>query len=151
MGHQIAALITATVLVAVPAYTLAGDLFGGHKTAPPLTADEAFRPLPPERRGDNLKLEWDIAPGYFLYRSRVSVEVVAPPGARLGALALPKGEPHHDTHFGDDEIYRNDLTATAAGASTITRIRIHYQGCADAGLCYPPQEKELDVANDASS
>src|SRR5690242_19114329 len=111
MGHRIAALIAGTVLVAVPAYTLADDLFGGHRTAPPLTADEAFRPLPPERHGDNLKLEWDIAPGYFLYRSRVSVDVVAPAGARLGALALPKGEAHHDEHFGDDEIYRNDLTA----------------------------------------
>lgn len=152
MGYRLPLLITAAV--ALPCVALADgkpafDPFAPrHSQQAPLSADEAFRPLPPMLKGDQLKLEWDIAPGYYLYRSRVAVSVVDPAKGHLGALSMPKGEAHHDERLGDDEIYHNDLTANATGASGIKRVKLHYQGCADAGLCYPPQEKEFDVSAD---
>lgn len=128
------------------------DPFAPHHAANgPLTAEEAFRPLPPTLKGDRLTLEWDIAPGYYLYRSRVAISVVNPAAGHLGAVSMPRGEPHHDENRGDDEIYRNVLTATAAGAAGIKRVKLRYQGCADIGLCYPPEEKEFDVAAEQGS
>lgn len=152
MGYRLPHLITAAL--ALPCLALAEgkpafDPFAPrHAAQAPLSADEAFRPLPPLLRGDQLTLEWDIAPGYYLYRSRIEVSAVSPASRRLGNLSMPSGEAHHDEHFGDDEIYRNDLTATAAGATGIKRVKLHYQGCADAGLCYPPEDREFDVSVD---
>jgi thiol:disulfide interchange protein DsbD len=142
-------MIAAMTMGGLASAAAAVDPFAPRHTAIPLTADEAFRPLPPLLKGDQLKLEWDITPGYYLYRSRIEVSVVSPATIHLGALSLPKGQPHHDDHLGDDEIYRNDLTATATGATGLRRVRLRYQGCADAGLCYPPAEKEFDVAAEA--
>ena len=125
----------------------ADALFGPPARQGPLTADQAFRVLPPQRNGDRLRVEWDIAPGYFLYRPRIEVLAAAPAGRRLSALALPAGLPYHDAHFGDTQIYRNDLVATATGAAGVQRVRVRYQGCADIGICYPPQDKELAVSS----
>jgi thiol:disulfide interchange protein DsbD len=111
-----------------------------------LTVDEAFRVLPPQRDGDRVRIEWDIAPGYFLYRNRLAVSAVAPANAPLGGLTLPEGKAYSDAHFGIVQIYRGDLVATIGDAARVTRVRVRYQGCADAGVCYPPQEKEFDIA-----
>ncbi|MGC1851271.1 MAG: protein-disulfide reductase DsbD domain-containing protein, partial [Solirubrobacterales bacterium] len=54
--------------------------------------------------GDRLRLDWQIAPGYYLYRHRVSVKT-ATPGFTLGALAMPDGHKKTDEFFGDVEVY----------------------------------------------
>lgn len=129
----------------------AGQLFGQAQRPALLDADEAFRILPLKLADGRLRVEWDIAPGYYLYRDRISVSVIQPAGAAIGILDLPRGEVHHDAHLGDLEIFRNDVVATAAlaagsaGTAPVSRVRIHYQGCADAGVCFPPQEKDVAV------
>jgi thiol:disulfide interchange protein DsbD len=117
----------------------------------PLPVEQAFGVMPPERNGDRLKIEWNIAPGCFLYRSKLEVRAIAPAGAKLGTVEWPQGEPHHDENLGDDQIYRNNLTAVVNGAAKVTRVHVRYQGCADIGICYPPQERDLDVAAGGAS
>src|SRR5690606_3173916 len=107
----------------------------------------ALQAIAPQR--DRVELSWAIADGYYLYRHRISVEAQGA-GFDAGTLQLPDGEPHHDEFFGDVETYRGILRATlpgsaAPGTGAVT-LKVRYQGCADLGVCYPPQARTLTVA-----
>lgn len=107
-----------------------------------LPAGDAFALLPIEKHGDTLQLVWNIAPGYYLYRHRILVELLAPTDTALGALQVPMGTAHVDAHFGKVQIHRGLLEAKLPlekPAQTPLRLRIRFQGCADVGVCYPPQ------------
>ncbi|MFP3649005.1 protein-disulfide reductase DsbD N-terminal domain-containing protein, partial [Paraburkholderia sp. SIMBA_054] len=72
------------------------------------------------------------------------------PGFNAGPLTLPDGHKKHDEVFGDVETYRGQLRAVLAGdadpgAGKVT-LAVRYQGCADAGVCYPPQKRLIEVA-----
>jgi len=114
----------------------------------PLTAEAAFQLQPPEREKTGLRLQWDIAPGYYLYRERLHFEVLAPAGARLPPANLPVAETHDDAELGKVRIYRGQLVAHLATAG-VTRLRVRWQGCADRGICYPPQQQDFDVKDAA--
>lgn len=113
-----------------------------------LTADQAFQLVEARRDPGGIHLSWLIAPGYYLYRHRLAVEP-ADGVAALPALRLPPGQPRHDEHFGDVEIYTTTLDADlpfAAGQRVPTRLRLRWQGCAEAGVCYPPVTRTVDIA-----
>lgn len=103
---------------------------------------QAFALLPVELREQSLRLSWNIAPGYYLYRQRIRVELLAPTDSGLAPIQLPDGVAHVDEHFGAVQIYRSLLQATVPLTSKPKQplqLRISYQGCADVGVCYPPQ------------
>ncbi len=115
-----------------------------------LPPDQVFH-LSAEARGpDGVRLVWEIAPGYYLYRNRL--KVAAGSAVQLGQLVLPTGENKTDKYFGTQQVYRNELVAMLpvarpASSTTLTvPLRITYQGCADAGLCYIPITKTLAVS-----
>jgi len=110
--------------------------------------DEVFVLSAQATAGDRIEVRWQIADGYYLYRHRTSVKADA---AFAGAtLSLPKGKAYRDEFFGDVETYRQQLVGTLSGApaagATTTTLTVKYQGCADAGICYPPQTRTLKVA-----
>jgi thiol:disulfide interchange protein DsbD len=112
-----------------------------------LPVDQAFALRVEAGSRDRIELHWDIAPGYYLYRHRTSA--TAGPGFDAGTLRMPDGEKKHDEFFGDVETYHRQLQATlpgtaAPGTDTVT-LEVRYQGCADAGVCYPPQKRTLEV------
>ena len=74
--------------------------------------------------GDRLRLDWQIAPGYYLYRHRVSVKT-ATAGFTLGALAMPDGKKKTDEFFGDVEVYYDFLSATVPVARLAKRQHAH--------------------------
>jgi thiol:disulfide interchange protein DsbD len=97
---------------------------------------------------DRVLLDWQIAPGYYLYRHRISAKT-ATPGFALGEIAMPDGHKKTDEFFGDVEVYYDILSATVPvtrpeGASGFD-VAVTYQGCADAGLCYPPVTKTVRI------
>ena len=111
-----------------------------------LPVDQAFALSASAPAGDRIQLRWKIADGYYLYRHRISVQ--ADPAFHAAALQLPPGAKHHDEFFGDVQTYRQQLLATlpgVAGAASVT-LKVKYQGCADVGVCYPPQTRTLTVA-----
>jgi thiol:disulfide interchange protein DsbD len=113
-----------------------------------LKADQAFRLVGAEREGDTLKVSWDIAPGYYLYRKRFGFAVAQPAGTALEAPQLPKGELVQDEHEGSAEVYRGSLQALLRWPKNATaprQLRVSWQGCAEAGVCYPPQSRLVEV------
>jgi thiol:disulfide interchange protein DsbD len=115
-----------------------------------LPPDQAFQLAAFPDGPDRIRLQWVIHEGYYLYKSRIKV-ATASTQAHLGTPALPTGKTKTDEYFGTQEVYHDDLVATvpvarAGGAGFELPIDVTYQGCADAGLCYPPITKKLKVA-----
>ena len=113
-----------------------------------LPVDEAFVLTATAPARDRIEIRWKITDGYYLYRHRTGVEADA--GFAAQPLQLPKGKAYRDEFFGDVETYRGELVATlpgrpASGTDSVS-LKIKYQGCADAGICYPPQTRTLKVA-----
>ena len=99
-------------------------------------------------RGDRLLARWRMPAGYYLYRHRFGLE--AGEGVALGALAIPPGKPIVDAAFGEAEAHYGEveISARVLEHAGVVVARIRYQGCAESGFCYPPQER--DVALPAS-
>lgn len=116
-----------------------------------LPPDQAFRLFAAPLSANRIRLTWEIAPGYYLYRNRLKISITSA-GARLGALDLPVGQSKTDEYFGTQQVYHNELVATlpierdTASAPLTVPVKVTYQGCADAGLCYPPITKLLPVS-----
>jgi thiol:disulfide interchange protein DsbD len=110
-----------------------------------LDPDQAFQ-LSVRVLGDKrLELSYKVAPGYYLYRERFKF---SSPDAKLGAPQIPPGKKHYDTALEENvETYHDQVVVVlpiVSGGKTITIAATH-QGCADKGLCYPPQPRTVNV------
>jgi thiol:disulfide interchange protein DsbD len=132
---------TLLILLAVAASAAAANFPGVQEVEPRfLPVDEAFQ-LSATRRQGFLEVRWFVMPGYYLYRKSLAFK--APGNVDLEAH-VPDGEPRHDEYFGDVEVYHDELIVEVQVYGD--EIEIWYQGCAEAGYCYPPQKKRLNVA-----
>ena len=111
-----------------------------------LPPEQAFRFSARAVAPDAVEFSWQIAPGYYMYREQFRF-VAEPPEVQLGDPQLPPGQVKFDQTFGKEvETYRDSVAVRltiptgAAFALTVTS-----QGCADAGLCYPPAEHKVRV------
>ncbi|RDS90840.1 protein-disulfide reductase DsbD [Pseudomonas fluorescens] len=84
------------------------------------------------------QLYWQIADGYYLYKQRMKFDGLAE------KPVLPQGEAHSDEFFGEQEVYRQGLEVKIPAGVT-GQVKLGWQGCADAGLCYPPQSISVDL------
>ena len=115
-----------------------------------LHPDEAFVLSADVEDANTVIAHWEIADGYYLYRNKMRFAVSEPPGIALDTPRLPDGKTKNDEYFGQMEVYYQQVRATLplqrqnTQAQSIT-LDVVYQGCADAGLCYPPITKQLDV------
>ena len=114
-----------------------------------LPVEKAFRVSAVAVAPQQVRITWVIAPGYYLYQKRLKFAATTP-NVQLGAAQLPRGEAHTDDYFGTQTVYREVLQATVgvtrgAAATGPVTLSVSYQGCADAGLCYPPQTTPLTV------
>lgn len=96
---------------------------------------------------DKLQVTWTIADGYSVYRKNLRLTTTNP-SANIGPLVLPPAEIKHDSLLGDIEHYHHRFSVQAPlSGSALNSLPLHvrYQGCADQGVCYPPQSVSLDV------
>lgn len=108
----------------------------------PLAPDDAFR-LSASRTADGtLTLSWRIAPGTYLYRESLKAERA---GQSIPLATLP-GERKDDPNFGSVEIYHGAADATVPGLPAQGQLRVAFQGCAEAGICYPEIARTVDLA-----
>lgn len=104
-----------------------------------IPADRAFV-FDFQQNQHDLSLTWQVKEGYYLYRKQIGI---TPAQATVGALQMPAGEWHEDEFYGKSEIYRQRLSVpvTVDQADKGATLTVTYQGCADAGFCYPPETK----------
>ncbi|WP_258808286.1 protein-disulfide reductase DsbD [Pseudidiomarina sp. CB1] len=107
-----------------------------------LPVDQAFQ-FDFRQQGKQLELTFEIAEGYYLYQHRFQFDPAIPLAAQP---QLPEGEAHYDEFFGESIIYRDQVTLKLTLANiAANNFTLGYQGCADAGLCYPPSTKEIPL------
>ncbi|MGK0674362.1 MAG: protein-disulfide reductase DsbD [Halothiobacillaceae bacterium] len=116
----------------------------------------AGEPLGPERAfrfsstidGATVHLRWDIAPHHYLYRDKISITAIEPKHA-LGQADIPAGEEKNDPFLGQVRVFRDTLEVSVpvqnVGAGQKLVLNVTYQGCAEAGICYPPMEQRVEL------
>lgn len=110
-----------------------------------LPVEEAFA-LTVTRSQNSIELVWEIAPGYYLYRHALKFDAV---GAPLGEAVIPKGKVTVDEFFGETETYREELRVQLplpTAEAGVVELRVVSQGCADLGVCYPPNRQSFTLA-----
>lgn len=121
--------------------------FGGKQQPVFLPPDQAFALEVLVRDKNTLQANFKITPGYYLYRNKVSFTIEGD-AASITSINLPKGELKQDPNFGETEVYHHPFQAEIAlqpkTASHIT-LNASYQGCSEQGLCYPSQDKVMQI------
>ncbi|UJF19496.1 hypothetical protein L0B53_08210 [Vibrio sp. SS-MA-C1-2] len=108
-----------------------------------LPASEAFIIDFKQQNHSKLNIRWQIKPGYYLYKEKIKVIVN---NQTIEYFTLPEGITHQDPYFGIVDIYKDSLAIDIPIADIKQKsITIHYQGCAEAGLCYPPEKKVIPI------
>ncbi len=106
-----------------------------------LKVDEAFG-FDFEQRDGELIIKWDIAEGYYLYKKQFQTVTR---NATLGEPVYPAHETIEDEFFGLSDVFFQDMQMTYSILESAQdgQVKIRFQGCAEAGLCYPPTTKVI--------
>ena len=105
-----------------------------------LPVEKAFVFTSERLESGETQLYWQIADGYYLYQKRLKFDGL--PAEQHPVL--PEGEAHSDEFFGEQQVYRQGLELKIPAGAT-GQIKVGFQGCADAGLCYPPHTQIVDL------
>lgn len=140
--------ILTLILLFCSTSTFAG-LFDAPGRSSFVPADQAFA-FDFQQNQHDLNLTWQVKDGYYLYRKQISI---TPARAEIAEVTLPAGVWHEDEFYGKSEIYRNTLTipVTINQAQSGATLTVTYQGCADAGFCYPPESKTVPLSEVTAS
>ncbi|BBV32727.1 MULTISPECIES: protein-disulfide reductase DsbD [Citrobacter] len=135
--------ILTLILLLCSTSTFAG-LFDAPGRSQFVPADRAFV-FDFQQNQHDLNLSWQVKDGYYLYRKQISI---TPSQADIAEIKLPPGVWHEDEFYGKSEIYRKQLNipVTVNQAATGATLTVTYQGCADAGFCYPPETKTVPLS-----
>ena len=137
------AALTLVFAVVAPAHSVQSNPFQQDNQF--LSVDQAFD-FDSEVNDSKVTVSWVVAPEYYLYQHRFKV---VPENALAAEPELPQGESHNDEFFGESIVYRNyvEWSFTLNPEFSGDTITVQYQGCADAGLCYPPTEKQIKLSS----
>ncbi|MFV9330030.1 protein-disulfide reductase DsbD [Citrobacter europaeus] len=135
--------ILTLILLLCSTSTFAG-LFDAPGRSQFVPADRAFI-FDFQQNQHDLNLTWQVKDGYYLYRKQISI---TPSQADIAEVKLPPGVWHEDEFYGKSEIYHKQLTipVTVNQAKSGATLTVTYQGCADAGFCYPPETKTVPLS-----
>ena len=149
--------VFASVSLSGAAATVASVVAPAANIAPELLESErAFQLSARRQNSKTIELQYKIAEGYYLYRGRFKFAVEPPASAKLGKAMLSKGKMKQDATFGRVETYRDSVRILLPIASfgkgnlraddLLLRLSVTSQGCADAGVCYPPLRQTVTLA-----
>lgn len=151
MAQRFLTLILLLCSMLLAPHSAQASLFGDNAAFGQKSSQSRFIPVDQafafdfRQQGDQLTLSWQIHPDYYLYRQQIKI---VPQNATLGAFTLPEGIVHHDEFYGEVAIFKQQLalkipiTEAGDGAS----VSVTYQGCAEAGFCYPPETRVVPLA-----
>ena len=111
-----------------------------------LSPEEAFQPSIRIITNNHLEVSWDIKEGYYLYLGMFEFSVDNS-NMKIIKVDMPDGKKKKDEFFGDVDVYYNSAKANIYfdKITSKTNLILKYQGCADAGLCYPPITKKFSL------
>ena len=114
-----------------------------------LLPEQAFPVAAKAVSPDTVSVSWEIVDGYYLYKNKIRFRSDTP-GVTLGEPTFPPAKIKHDEFFGEVEIYRGTQTVIvplhrAAESPDRIALEVSSQGCADRGICYPPQRQSLTL------
>ena len=118
-----------------------------------LSPDEAFVMSHEIINDNHLKVTWQIHPGYYLYMGMFEFESLDN-NNKIQKVEMPEGKKKTDEFFGEVDIYYYQTEADVYLENKISdnlELKVKYQGCADAGLCYPPVFKKISVKKKLTS
>ncbi|WP_227734233.1 protein-disulfide reductase DsbD [Yersinia proxima] len=151
MAQRFITLILLLCSVLLAPHSAQASLFGDNTSFGQKSSQSRFIPVDQafafdfRQQGDQLTLTWQIHPDYYLYRQQIKI---VPNNATLGAFTLPEGIAHHDEFYGEVAIFKQQLTLkipiTQAGEQA--SVSVTYQGCAEAGFCYPPETRVVPLS-----
>ncbi|EMJ3155730.1 TPA: protein-disulfide reductase DsbD [Yersinia enterocolitica] len=151
MAQRFITLILLLCSMLLAPHSAQASLFGDNSSFGPKSSQSRFIPVDQafafdfRQQGDQLTLSWQIHPDYYLYRQQIKI---VPNNATLGAFTLPEGIAHHDEFYGEVAIFKQQLTLkipiTQAGEQA--SVSVTYQGCAEAGFCYPPETRVVPLS-----
>ncbi|WP_239372788.1 protein-disulfide reductase DsbD [Snodgrassella gandavensis] len=155
MYHISSRLRACTVSLLKLLFLLLVLLLGLSHTA--LAADDNGKLLAPEQafvpqvvvHDQDVRVRFVIAKGYYLYRNKIQAST-QPAGLLDAAQFVQSGTQKHDEFFGTQQVYYDHADVIwrySAGAQTVPyQLTLSYQGCAEAGICYPPVENTLTIS-----
>ncbi|MCP4041478.1 MAG: protein-disulfide reductase DsbD, partial [Gammaproteobacteria bacterium] len=115
-----------------------------------LRPEQAF-PVTAKATDTGVRLEWNIAEGYYLYRKRFRFRTEEP-GVTLGEAEFPPGKIKEDEFFGKIEVYRGklavDIPLEYGPDVSQLALQVTSQGCADIGVCFPPHTETMEIGLD---
>jgi thiol:disulfide interchange protein DsbD len=127
---------------------------GAHAADDFLDPNQAFRLSGRALDSRRIEVRFDIAPGYYLYREKFAAQA-SPDTVKLGELQMPKGLVKYDETFQKDVEYFHDqatmVVPIPADQRAPFQLLVTNQGCADKGLCYPPQQRTLQIEPGAAA
>lgn len=115
--------------------------------AMPLPADQVFQIRTKQTAPDALIVEWDIKPGYFLYKDRIRFDSSSDLFS-IGTVSFPQPQSKTDHQGRTYYVYRNKLSLSfpvLAEHPGEGILNVHFQGCADDGFCYPPESRAIKL------
>ncbi|KJZ14450.1 hypothetical protein TW85_08935 [Marinomonas sp. S3726] len=115
-----------------------------------LPVQEAFQFSFSPKENNQVEVMWDIADGYYLYQHQFKLVDQSELNSQIRFEPFSQGLDKTDPYFGDVIVYRDKFKATLVydenlPAGTLIKTQVKYQGCADKGLCYPPQSLPIEV------
>ncbi len=124
--------------------------FGGNN-GPFIPPEQAFILSAEVTDAHTLTVRWDITDGYYLYRDRFDFELIDADGTSIQAFELPRGKEKDDENFGLMEVFYHEIEAKLPlqrdnTKATDIQVQVKYQGCAEAGFCYPPMKQLLTLS-----
>lgn len=145
------AAIAQTSLLANPATASASDNLGQQFIQPEFLPVEEAYPLAVEPSGSKrLRFIWQMPPGYYLYQHAFRFEITKDGASTTITPEFPVAIEREDEFFGLVKVYYDsvDIEIVAEGPLAGSQLRVSSQGCADAGLCYPPRTQHFAIDDD---
>lgn len=133
-----------------PANSSSSSLIGNVANDEFLKPEQAFKLSVQTRDAQTLLADFEVTPGYYLYRERISFKLKEGSTSSIASIELPRGEMKHDANFGEMEVYHQPFQAVvklqhAGPPPSGIALLASYQGCSEKGLCYAPIRKAFDL------
>jgi len=115
-----------------------------------LEPEQAFKLTATVQDSKTVIAEFSPAPGYYLYRDRITFKVESPGSISIAKTELPPGETKSDPTFGETKVFHQPFSAIVnlkreANSPNQLKLKVTYQGCSEKGICYPPINKTLNL------